>query len=235
MCLRLLHGIVVFVMGLALLPECRAGHLWIIPEPAGFEAKVHVCIDHRWHPFQLQRLSRTQIWRMSDVRKCMPVEFAIAEKSLVADGLTNDPGSTYVMSLDCGVTSAGGEPNRICLHAKSHTSADHSTWRTVCDAKRLPLEIVSTRDRHRFKFSVSFNGKSLANPVVTVRGTDAFLHEVQGDEQGQVICELPQSGMYGISTAFVDSRPGEFGGQKFVETRHFSTLTLPIEVIPSRK
>lgn len=232
---KLFHGIVFFALASAVFPECRADHLWIIPEPVGFDARVHVCINHEWQPDRLQRLSKAQLWRISDVKACKPVEVAIDEKSLIAKGLTDDPGSTYAMSYDCGVSFTDGEPNRVYLHAKSHTSADLSTWRTLCDAKRFPLEIVSTRDRNRFKFSVSFNGKSLAYPVVTVRGPDAFVREVQGDAQGQFSCELPQSGMYGICTTFVDSRPGDLGGQAFIETRHLSTLTLPIEVIPSRK
>lgn len=232
---KLLHGVVVFVMASAASPRCQADHLWIMPEPVGFDAKVHVYLNPGSQPDRLQRLHKARLWRISDLKSCSPVEFAIAEESLVANGLMDDPGSTYVMSHDCGVSFTGGKPNRIYLHAKLHTSADHSTWRPVGGAKRLPLEIVSTRDRDRFKFSVSFNGKSLAHPTVTVRGPDAFACEVHCDAQGQFTCEFPRSGMYGICTTFVDSNPSELGEQTFVETRHLSTLTLPIEVIPARK
>lgn len=231
---RSLRAMVLLMLASGLQPVCRAEHLWIVPEPVGFDGRVHVYPCQGRHPDQIPHVFRIQLWRISDVKTCKSVELASEKESLISIDVANDPGAIYVLSHDCGVNSAGGEPNRTLLHAKSYTSADPSTWRPL-RVKRLPLEIVPTRDRERFTFAVTFNGNPVANPMISVCGPDGFKCDVKGDAEGRVTCGLPQSGMYGLCTTLVDSQPGTIEGRRFSGTRHYSTLTVPVEVIPARK
>ncbi len=225
---------VLFVLAAGLLRECRAEHLWIVPEPIGFDGRVHVCTHHGLQLDQVPHLLGIQLWRISGERGDESVQLAGGTESLVASEGVSDTGLTYMLSHDCGLSSIGVESSRTLLHAKAYTSADPSTWRPL-PRKRLPLEILAARDREAFTFTVNFTGRPVANPRVTVHGPDGFQCESEGNSEGQVSCVLPQSGMYGLTTSFIDLRPGKIDGEEFSKTHHFSTLTLPVEVIPPGK
>lgn len=229
---KALRATVLFMLASGLLGECRAEHLWIVPEPIGFDGRVHVCTHHGLD--QVPHLLKIELWRISDVRGCESVQLAGGRKSLVASEGVGDPGLTYMLSHDCGLSSIGVASSRTLLHAKAYTSADPSTWRPL-PRKRLPLEILPARDREAFTFTVNFTGRPVANPRVTVHGPDGFQCESEGNSEGQVSCVLPQSGMYGLTTSFIDLRPGKIDWEEFSKTHHFSTLTLPVEVIPPGK
>ena len=218
--------------------QAAAHFLWLVPEAISVDAKVHVYFSDGAHPDRpelLDKVAKVQVWRMTEQRKFESVAVTKGENSLCASGLPNDMGSTYGLSHDYGISSKSGDPKRIFFHAKAHTSADPATWKSVRDAKRLPLEIVPTREGMKYAFTVLSSGPPLAKATVTVTGPDSLKLTAETDEQGRAVFELPQSGLYGIWTKLVDPAKGELDGKPFVETRHLSTLSLPIEVIPSKK
>jgi hypothetical protein len=140
-----LRAAVLFLLAAGLLCDCRAEHLWIVPEPIGFDGRVHVCTHHGLQLDQFPHLLKIQLWRISDVKGCESIQLADGRESLVASEGVSDRGSTYVLSHVCGLSLSGVESSRTLLHAKAYTSVDPSTWRPL-RRKRLPLEIVSARD-----------------------------------------------------------------------------------------
>ncbi|MFO1044462.1 MAG: hypothetical protein U0941_22035 [Planctomycetaceae bacterium] len=231
----MLHGMrysfVFLALAAGLLRDCKAEHVWIVPEPIGSDGQVHVCPHGGSQPEHVPDLFKVKLWKITEANGCESVPLMNGKESLITCEGVSVPGATFALSHDCGVSFSGGAISRTVLHAKAYTSADPSTWRLL-HRKRLLLEIASVRDRDAFTFTVNFNGHPVANPRISIRGSDGFVREVQGNSAGQVTCSLPQSGLYGLVTTYIDERPGMPGDQGFVKTRHFSTLTLPVEVIP---
>jgi len=122
---------------------------------------------------------------------------------------------------------------RIVAHAKAQTSAEPATWRPFRDSKRLPLEIIPQRKNSKHGFTVLSSGRPLPKARVEVLGPDSCALVGETDEDGCATFDLPQSGLYGVWTKSVDQVQGEFEGRPYARTTRLSTLTLPVEVVPS--
>ena len=232
---RLQIGLCLVALLLSETSDAAANGAWLIPDAMSNTTRLHICFSDNVQAALLDKMETMRVWRLMEQRKVEFVDVTRNESSICLDAITDDAGTTYGLTHDFGISSDAGGEKRVFLHAKAHTSADPSTWKSVRDAKRLPLEIVSLREGLKHAFVVLSDGRPLAEAVVCVNGPDAITLSAKTDDQGRVVFEFPQSGLYGVWTELVDPRSGELGGKGYMETRHRSTLTLPIEVIPIKK
>jgi hypothetical protein len=209
--------------------------LWLAPESDG-EMKVH-CYFSGFEDRAnfVDKVSITQVWRTNERERCEPVFLRNGGNSFWVCDQDEGLASTYWLSHDFGISEMDGVPERVFLHAKTHTSADPSTWRYVTKPKHFAIEIIPRREKFNHRFTVLSVGRPLAEAKVNMLGPDSFKQTGDTDENGEVTFELPQSGMYGLRVRSVHSQKGLVDGRSFVQTVHVSTLSLPLEVIPDMK
>ncbi|MDB5341626.1 MAG: hypothetical protein JWP89_3 [Schlesneria sp.] len=210
--------------------------VWLVPE-TDVDAKVcvHTAASAPLDGPDLDKLAAVQLWRICERRKVESVAISRDGNSVWVAATAEDSGSTYCLSLDCGVSPLAGESERTITHAKAQTSADPSTWRPFRDSKRLPLEIIPKLDRSKYGFTVLSFGRPQPNATVEVFGPDSCKLIGETDEDGCAFFDLPHSGLYGAWARSVDLTKHEFGERPYSRTTHLSTLTLPIEVVPRLK
>lgn len=97
--------------------------------------------------------------------------------------------------------------------------------------KRLDLEIVPTFRDDQLDLQVFFRGKPVPRAKLRVfepgaekaRPTDA-------DDEGRLTLKGLREGLYGVIAWQVENQAGEYEGNKYVDTRHYTTLVFQIGV-----
>lgn len=215
----------------------RAQGVWIVTESWGAAGRGVVVFDDAGGAGGVRlpdQATQFRVWRLNEDRALPPVVHQPGQSRMEFAVDREEADATFGLSHDFGVIQHRDTLIRLCCHAKSHIAAAPSTWRNVRVRQRMPLELSVSREGPRFSFQVRFAGRRLATTRVTVFSPERLRTDGLTDGDGRFACELPHSGIYGIRTEFVDSKPGERNGERYPATHHIATLTFPAEVVPQK-
>src|SRR5262249_52592884 len=90
-----------------------------------------------------------------------------------------------------------------------------------------PVEIIPVGAAGALRMKVVARGKPLPNSEITVIAPDGSQKVLKTDASG-LTEELKQMGRYGAWARFWEASPGERGGKKYEELRHYATLVIDV-------
>jgi uncharacterized GH25 family protein len=126
-------------------------------------------------------------------------------------------------TLHYGVMQKGdAKPYLLAYHPKAVIGAVAAEKLTLGE-KVLPVEIVPVVSGVNAKFQFLAAGKPVAGAVVTVLKPDGSSAKPKTDKDGLTEA-FPAKGRYGAWAKDILAKPGEFGGKKYEEVRHYATL-----------
>ena len=224
--------------GLLLLnPRTSQAHfLWLLTTPPNEPTQVNVYFGESAEPAEptlLSRVAKAQVWLIGERGKATALDLQLAADSLSAK--LPGPG-TVILNHTYGISKKGGAPFLLKYYAKTYPSVLPTSWQSVRDAERLPLEIVPSLTLAGTRLRVFWQGKPLAGATVTVAGP-GIEGQLEGtsDEAGVMIANLPQAGVYSVRARHIEALPGTLDGEAYETIRHYSTLTwhaVPLQVVP---
>ncbi len=127
-------------------------------------------------------------------------------------------------SLNYGVMQKGdAKPYLLAYHPKAVVGAVPAD-KLVLGEKVLPVEIVPVVTGSDVKFKFLSAGKPLAGVEVTVIKTVGGKKAKSTTDKDGLTEAYPAKGVYGAWAKDTVAKPGEFGGKKYDEARHYATL-----------
>lgn len=126
-------------------------------------------------------------------------------------------------TLNYGVMQKGDtKPYLLAYHPKAVVGAVAADKVTVGE-KLLPVEIVPVVTGSEVKFRFLSAGKPVADVEMTVMKPDGGKAKPKTNKDGFTEA-YPAKGRYGAWAKDTVAAPGEFGGKKYDEARHYATL-----------
>jgi uncharacterized GH25 family protein len=116
------------------------------------------------------------------------------------------------------------KPYLLAYHPKAVIGAVAADKLTLGE-KVLPVEIVPVVTGSEVKFRFLSAGKPVADVEMTVIKPDGGKAKPKTDKDGFTQA-YPAKGRYGAWAKDVVAKPGEFGGKKYDEARHYATLVV---------
>jgi uncharacterized GH25 family protein len=231
---RFLAASMLFVASLP--AACSAHYLWIAAGSQTSDGKVHVYFSERVEPDDpdlLDKVTALKLWQISKEGSANELKTRKGTESLVADPVPIE-GATFVLNHDYGVITRGNETFLLKYHAKCEPSPSPGNWRTISNPEQLPLEISARREGAETALTVVFQGKPLADAVVTVTGPGIESKiEATTNPDGEVAYKWKTAGIYSIRARHTEKIAGEFEGNSYASIRHYSTLSLTISEPPA--
>ncbi len=159
-------------------------------------------------------------------RDAAGAEGAVEHKANKHDLTAKVPGSgprVVYGTLHYGVMQKGdAKPYLLAYHPKAVVGAVAAD-KLVLGEKVLPVELVPVAAGADVKFKFISGGKPVADAEVTVIKPDGGKDKAKTDKDG-LTQAYPAQGRYGAWAKDVVAKPGEQGGKKFDEARHYATL-----------
>jgi uncharacterized GH25 family protein len=226
---RIALGLLLFVS--AAPTSCRAHFIWVASGSQAKDGKVHVYFSESVSPDDpdlLDKIAKLQLWQFSKDGKATLLKTTKDADSFVADPVEGE-GAVFAVSHDYGVLARGKETFLLKYHGKSQPSAKPQTWRAVASPEQLPLEIVARAEGDQTVLTVLWQGKPLAESVVTVTGS-GIEHKLEATSnvKGEVSFALKSTGLFSIRAKHSEAIKGEFKGQAYGSVRHYATLGLSL-------
>ena len=204
---------------------------WIVLTPEERPTQVSVYFGESAAPDDpelLDKIVHSQVHLLSGFRsEPRKLELKKSDDALTASLGEAVNGGTAVLNLEYGVISRGGASFLLQYYGKTYASTLPGTWRAVDKADLLPLEITPRIDGSQLALHVTWQGKPAAGAEMNIGGP-GLDDNLTGttDDAGDFRCELLASGLFSIRAKLIEKTAGEREGQKFDETRHYSTLSL---------
>lgn len=128
-------------------------------------------------------------------------------------------------TLTYGVMQKGdAKPYLLAYHPKAVIGAVAAD-KLVLGEKVLPVEIVPVVTGSEVKFRFLSAGKPVADVEMTVIKPDGGKAKPKTDKDGYTQA-YPAKGRYGAWAKDTVAKPGESGGKKYDEARHYATLVV---------
>jgi uncharacterized GH25 family protein len=158
--------------------------------------------------------------------KDVPVPHAAGKHELTATLPGSGPRVAFG-SVNYGVMQKGeGKAYLLAYHPKAVIGAVAAD-KLVIGEKGLPVEIVPVAAGSEVRFQFLAAGKAKADSEVTVITPDGKSAKVKTDATGHTP-GFPATGRYGAWAKSVSPTPGEDGGKKYEEARHYATLVVDL-------
>lgn len=126
-------------------------------------------------------------------------------------------------SLNYGVMQKGdAKPYLLAYHPKAVIGTVPAE-KVVLGEKVLPVELIPVVAGSDVKFKFLSAGKPVADAEVAVIKPDGGKAKAKTDKDGLTEA-FPAKGRYGAWAKDTVAKPGEFGGKKYEEARHYATL-----------
>lgn len=213
-------------------PTAHGHFIWLLPESGDSGTVVQVYFGEDASPDDpalLQRLKGLSVWQLGgDQPQELPV--TLTEESLTAKAAAAADDSLFVASHDLGVFDRGDSVFRLIYHAKSGPEAAHPAWNSVDCSDHLALDVVPQREGRTVTLTVRFQGQPVPDAQIVAARPGLDDVELLTDAAGQVKFDVAESGVHSIRARVILPGEGEFQGKSYAETRHYSTIALPIEL-----
>jgi N-acetylneuraminic acid mutarotase len=204
----------------------EAHFLWIVTDAGKGEAKVYFSEGAEPDdPDLLDKVTGLQLLAFAPRDKV--TEAAVKKQD---DALVAPVGQALTVGLShrYGVLERGGEKFLLAYHATSHASPIAADWKPAGD--RVPLEIVPTQQGKQITLQVSWKGKPVADAQIVAGGAGLTKVEGKTDAEGKFVVEPKQAGLLHARAKLVETETGKQDGQAYDTIRHWTTLTLPVNI-----
>lgn len=215
---------------LALPAVSQAHFIWLLTGSGEDAGRVQVLFGEAAEPDDpelLNLISKAQAWSAGKWGKPEKLTLKKGEEALEGTLSEKARQNTVILKHTYGVFTRGESSFLLNYYAKSYPYALPGTWNAVDDDKRLPLEIVPTREGNDTILQLTWNGKPSANSEIVIVGP-GIKDKLEGttDEAGNFHCKLPASGVYSIRGKVTEDKTGTHDGKDYESIRHYTTLTL---------
>jgi N-acetylneuraminic acid mutarotase len=213
------------------LPAVSQAHfIWLLTGAGEDAGRVQVFFGEAAKPDDpelLDLIARSQAWSVGKWGKPEKLPLTKGEEALEGTLSEKSRQNAVVLNHTYGVITRGDSSFLLNYYAKSYPYALPGTWHAIEDERRLPLEIVPTREGNDTVLHLAWNGKSSAGSEIVIVGP-GIKDKLEGttDEAGNFRCELPASGVYSIRGKVTEDKAGTHDGKEYGSTRHYTTLTL---------
>jgi uncharacterized GH25 family protein len=141
------------------------------------------------------------------------------------------PGGSRVVYgvTDYGVLQKGdAKPFRLMYYPKALVGDVPAKAATI--GEPLKVEVIPAPASSRARFQVLHEGKPVAGAEYTVLTPGGPNMKKAGKTDKEGYTEgFDSAGRYGVSVRVTEAKPGEAGGRKFDETRHYATLVVDVK------
>lgn len=169
-----------------------------------------------------ERLKGLTLTGRFDGGKEAPVECKPGKSCLTGELGLVGPQCVYG-TLAFGVMQKGdARPYLLAYHPKA-VFAGADSRHTTLGEKVAPVELVPVVAGSEVKFQFLAGGKPAADAEVTVLTPDGGKKKAKTGQDG-LTPAYPATGRYGAWAKHTDAKPGEHGGKKYDEARHYATL-----------
>lgn len=156
--------------------------------------------------------------------KQAPVECKPGKSCLTGElGLVN-PQCVYGTHIFGVMQKGDAKPYLLAYHPKAVFAGADSKHITLGE-KVAPVELVPVVSGSDVKFQFLAAGKPVADVEVTVIKPEGGKAKAKTDKDG-LTSAFPAKGRYGAWAKHTDAKPGENGGKKYDEARHYATLVV---------
>ena len=199
---------------------------FILPEPDGAAVKVVFSDELSPDPkVEIEKLAGTKLFaRDAGTGKDTPLTWKKGEGFYTAAVGGSGPRVVYGVT-DYGVLQKGdAKPFRLVYYPKALIGGV-TAKATVGDP--LKVEIVPATDAGKTRFRLLQEGKPVAEAEYTVLVPGGAKKAGKTDKDGHTET-FDAPGRYGVFARVTEAKPGEAGGKKFDETRHYATLVIDV-------
>lgn len=212
------------VAALGALTAAQAHFVFVVPD-AKDPSKVIVVFSEDLEvdeAIPAERLKGLKLTGRFDGGKEAPVECKPGKSCLTGElGLVNPQVVFGTHTL--GVMQKGdAKPYLLAYHPKS-VFAGADPKHTTLGEKVAVVELVPVVSGSDVKFQFLAAGKPVADVEVTVIKPEGGKAKAKTDKDG-LTQAFPAKGRYGAWAKHTDAKPGEHGGKKYDEARHYATL-----------
>jgi uncharacterized GH25 family protein len=138
-------------------------------------------------------------------------------------------GSRLVVgTTDYGVLQRGdSKPAWLRYHPKA-VFGDIPAADKATAGDRVPLELVPIAEGGKVRFKALANGKPYPKAEVTVIVPGEEKKKILTTDDAGMTDAVDKPGQYGAYVRLVEEKPGEQGGKKYDEVRHYATLVVTL-------
>ena len=219
------------ITALALLPGIASAHfIWLVPGSGDSQSKVYVYFGEDAEdssPDYLARVADAKLLSVAAKGQVTPLTLVKTDSNLTADS-ANVSSAVVVAIHDMGVLDRGDSKFRLKYYAKTGPDAASSVWQQSDCADQLALDVVPNLQGAELKLLVHFQKQPAVGADIKVIRPGADDFEGTTDASGMVTLDVADAGLYAIRTRFVEAVGGHLEDQSYPETRHYTTVTLPV-------
>lgn len=216
------------VAALGALTAAQAHFVFVVPD-AKDPSKVVVVFSEDLDPDEnvpAERMKGVKLTCRDASGKDTAVEHKAGKHELTATLPGSGPRVVFG-TLHFGVMQKGdAKPYLLAYHPKAVVGAVPADKAAVGE-KAVPVELVPVSDGKEVKFQFLAGGKPVADVEVTVIKPEGGKAKTKTDKDGLTEA-FPAKGRYGVWAKHTDDKPGESGGKKYDEARHYATLVVEL-------
>jgi N-acetylneuraminic acid mutarotase/uncharacterized GH25 family protein len=217
--------------------DARAHFLWLAPVSSAEGVTVQAYFSEDAYPDNpalLQKMAALQARTLSAGQPPAELKFELTETTLHSPTVPASQFSQQLVlaSFDYGVVTKGPATFRLKYYAKCGPPLGAACWNKVETASLQPLDVAAARQGDRIELLVRFAGEPVADAEVHIscEGLDDL--SLQTDALGRCEFLAPRAGRYSVRARHIEAVSGVLDGKEFPETRHYSTLTLDLAMVP---
>ncbi len=210
-----------FAVALATL-VAEAHFVFVVPDKTGSNASVVFSEDlEADDAVAIAKISGLKLTLRDAAGKDIPVSHKAGEHELVAALPGSGPRVAFG-SIDYGVLEKGkSPPYLLAYHPKAVIGAVPAKQLVI--GEKLPAELVPVVEKGSIRFQLLGRGKPMPDADVTVIKPDRTKAKLKTGKDGSTPA-IEGSGRFGAWARFTEAKPGEHGGKKYTEVRHYATL-----------
>nr|MCH9793280.1 hypothetical protein [Planctomycetota bacterium] len=179
-------------------------------------------------PELLGKIKNLKLYRVFGSKDPVVTKLTLANELLSTRVKQYQGKSLYIAAHDYGIIERGGSAFRLRYYAKTGPAITSTTWNKTDTSDDLRLDVVPTFDQGKVIITVRFDGQPVAESQVKASGPGLVDFEGVTNKKGRVEFRMAESGLYSIRVRHVELEAGELNGEKFSETRHYSTVAVKV-------
>jgi N-acetylneuraminic acid mutarotase/uncharacterized GH25 family protein len=209
----------------------QAHFLWIVPDAAPSDKRVHVYFSETAEPDDpplLSRLNGLKLEQLTSDGKRHTLELKRDRDSLVAVPLDNAPAQSFGFTYTYGVHSREGESYLLIYHGRMYPASAANQWNSPPSNQRLPFELIPSLSQGKMTVRVLWKGQPLAAAEMKADPAGGESVEGQCNATGEFSLSASRPGVYAFRAKHVEPIAGARNGKKYSSTRHYSTLVVTV-------
>lgn len=231
---RIVTAALAATLAMCLAPPAGAHFVWLSIEPsAAGRREAHLWFSETAEPGSaelLNRLDKAHV--LVGEGGTSPVEVPLENRvdGEVGEKIARLAASANLALAECdyGLFKRGERAMHLVYFAKALALTDPQQLDAYAKAADRPLEVVAHREGDQIAFAVLWQGKPAAGAEISLAyGAELEPRDLKADDQGIVRAPAGE-GRYAVRAGWSDAKPGEIDGQRYDETRYYSTLTLAL-------